>query len=104
MSQSIPTPSMWRMAIAVIAVIILVLFIMGFWNMVSIGSLGTCSAPTALVELLSILLAGSGAYLLYIQITRGTINEIALALFVTLAVVLAISLYSLSVSSFAGIC
>lgn len=103
-AQSIPTPSTWRMAIAVIAALLLALFIIGFWNMVYLNTVGVCGTPTALVELLTLLLAGSGAYLLYIYISRGVVNDIALILFIILAIVLAISLYALSTSSFASAC
>lgn len=103
-AQSIPTPSTWRMAVAVLAALLLALFIVGFWNMVYLNTVGYCGTPITLVELLTLLLAGSGAYLLYIYIGRGVVNDVALVLFIVLAIVLAISLYSLSTSSFASAC
>jgi hypothetical protein len=97
--------SWWLAALAIIAALIVVLFILGFWNVVYTPSAPSlCTGPFTLMEILTLILTIAGAYLLMNYLGRGKVSDLLLILFVVLIVIFTISLYLLSVSSYAGIC
>ena len=103
--MSTATPSKWLMALAIVMVLILVLFIMGFWNAVYVsGSLSICAGPFTLIEILALILAVAGVFVINNYLGRGRVSDLLLIIFVVLLVIFTISFYLLSVSSYAGIC
>ncbi len=66
------TPSKWLATLGIIAVLILVLFIMGFWYAVyTPGVVSTCAGPFTMMEILALILAVVGTYLLMNYLGRG---------------------------------
>ncbi|MGC9180768.1 MAG: hypothetical protein ACP5GZ_11295 [Vulcanisaeta sp.] len=99
------TPSKWLTILSIIAALILVLFIMGFWYAVyTPGVLSTCSGPFTLMEILALILSISGVYLLMSYLSRGSVSDLLLIVFVVVLAIFAVSFYLLSVSSYGAIC
>ncbi|BDR92189.1 hypothetical protein [Vulcanisaeta souniana] len=103
--MSSATQSRWLAALGIIAALILVLFILGFWYAVyTPGVLPTCSGPFTLMGILTLILAITGVFLLTNYLGRGSVNDLMLIIFVTVLVIFTISVYLLSVSTYAQIC
>ncbi len=100
------TPSKWLAALGIIAVLILVLFIMGFWYAVyTPGVVSTCAGPFTMMEILTLILAVAGTYLLMNYLGRGgSVSDLLLVVFVAVLVIFTVSFYLLSTSSYGGIC
>ena len=98
-------PSKWLTALGIVAVLILVLFIMGFWYAIyTPNAILACSEPFTLMEILALILAIAGAYMLMNYLGRGSINDLLLIIFVAAIVIFTVSFYLLSTSSYGGIC
>lgn len=99
------TPSKWLATLGIIAVLILVLFIMGFWYAVyTPGVVSTCAGPFTMMEILALILAVVGTYLLMNYLGRGSVSDLLLVVFVAVLVIFTVSFYLLSISSYGGIC
>ena len=99
------TPSKWLTALSIVAVLILVLFIMGFWYAIyTPNTISACSEPFTLMEILTLILAIAGAYMLMNYLSRGSINDLLLIIFVAAIVIFTASFYLLSISSYGDIC
>ncbi len=103
--MSSATPSRWLAVLGIIAALILVLFIMGFWYAVyTPGALTMCLAPFILMGILTLILAITGVFLLTNYLSRGSINDLVLIIFVAVLVIFTVSAYLLSISTYAQIC
>ena len=99
------TPSKWLAALGVVAVLILVLFIMGFWYAVyTPGAISTCSGSFTLMEILALILAVTSVFVLTNYLSRGSVSDLLLVVFVVVLVIFMVSFYLLSTSSYGGIC
>ncbi len=93
------------MALGILAVLLLTLFIMGFWYAVyTPGAFPTCTSPFTLMEILALIFSIAGVYLLVNYLGRGSASDLLLIIFVVALVILTVSFYLLSTSSYGAIC
>jgi hypothetical protein len=94
--------------LAILAVLAMSLFIYGIWNVVFYAQqygtvvLSLCSVPLVFLVAMTLVLAGSGAYLVNIYMNRREINDLALGIFVAVLLLYTVSLYLVAYQSSYG--